>query len=409
MFVIMGDYIQRFISLFLQFIAKMQEFPKSELAQKTKTFFEKTKKHLSSFHALHSSLKMDRLDYTFKFSTELVVATLSLIIIGANVVGASRISSINNNLFSKLLSYHHDANAPLYAKTTTTSTIVANNPIIPSASAQVVLTSSENGDSNEYNPDESAIGDNTIEKPNPDSVRGMIADQIKVYDSVPGDTLESIAKKFNISVNTIIWANNLKDNNIKPGWNFVILPTSGVLHKVDRNDTLIDIANDYKVDVNKIISYNGLQDVNDINPGDLIIIPDGVVTPPPVKAAAPIKHVVKGKTVYEPAVQRGGSHSFPWGQCTYWAALKVGGVPWGGNANQWSNNARAMGYRVDRVPTVGAIMQTRENRRYGHVVYITAVNGDEVTFSEMNYAGLGKVTTRTLDIDSSLIVGVIHI
>src|SRR3954467_6808492 len=121
MFVIMGDYIQRFISLFLQFIAKMQEFPKSELAQKTKTFFEKTKKHLNSFHALHSSLKMDRLDYTFKFSTELVVVTLSLIVVAVNVFGSSHLASANN-LFTKLLAYHPERNASLYNKTTTIRT-----------------------------------------------------------------------------------------------------------------------------------------------------------------------------------------------------------------------------------------------------------------------------------------------
>ena len=44
-------------------------------------------------------------------------------------------------------------------------------------------------------------------------------------------------------------------------------------------------------------------------------------------------------------------------------------------------------------------MVTYESRM-GHVAYVTGVDGDTVTVSEMNYAGFGRVSTRTVNIHS---------
>ncbi len=120
----------------------INQFTKSA-ARKINTIATKINKHLSSFHALHSSLKMDRLDYTFKFSTELVVVTLSLLIIAINAFSGSHLASANN-LLAKALALHPERNNQLYAKTTTIKTVVAqdHSVIIPSASAQVVLAAS---------------------------------------------------------------------------------------------------------------------------------------------------------------------------------------------------------------------------------------------------------------------------
>lgn len=402
-------------------LEKLREFSRT-VVRNAKIVNQRVNKHLSSFHALHSSLKMDRLDYTFKFSTELVVVTLSLIVIGFNSFGSAHLASANN-LFTRLLAYHPEQNPNLYAKTTTIRTVIAQDRsvIIPSASAQVVLASTDvqtTQPANLDNQSDSIINNNTIQKENPDSVKKMIADQIKVYDTVSGDTLQSVAKKYNISTQTIVWANNLPNDNLKPGWNLVILPTSGVLHKVTNNDTLGDIAKKYHADINQIISYNGLQDENDINPGDLLIIPGGTVATPapaaPKKAA--VKHVLAGgKVVYEPAqsvedYSGGTDHIFPWGQCTYYASLKRGGVPWGGNAKNWLSNARAYGASTGNVPVVGAVVVFSGSgySRYGHVAYVESVNGSEFTISEMNYGGVGKITYRTLTIGEGGIKGFIY-
>lgn len=393
------------VELFKQFSRKIQSANK------------KITRHLTSFHAFHSSLKMDRIDYTFKFSTELVVVTLSLLVIGVNAAGASTLSSFNSNMFGRLLTYHPKQNIGLYNKTTTVNTVIAQgNGFISSASAKIVLAAENfQGSAVGANAENSAISDSRIVKPNPADIEALIADQIKVYDTQPGDTLSSIAERFGISTNTIIWANNLPNSNIKPGWNLVILPTNGVLRKVTNNDTLGDIAKKFKADVGRIISYNGLEDESDIEPGQLLIIPDGSVAPSPVVAAKPsIKHVVGGKVVYEPVssditdFSSLPDHIFPWGQCTWYASKLRGGVPWGGNAKNWMTNAKAYGAKIGQTPVVGAIVQTTENRRYGHVAIVKQVNGNSFLITEMNYTGLGRISERWLELGNPVIRGFIY-
>lgn len=360
---------------------------------------------------------MDNIDYTFKFSTELVVVTLSLFIIGINFAGAKSLDAFNSSLFSKLLSYHPQRNIALYNTSTAVKTVVSHDSNTLSANPIKVVLASQNFDSTsaDGNSTDTLVANNTIEKQDPASVDQMIADQIKVYDTVPGDTMASIAAKYGISVDTIKWANNLSSDQIKPGWNLVILPVSGVLHKVTANDTLPDIAKKFHADINQIISYNGLEDDSDTQDGQLLIIPGGSI-PAPVVAAAPrvVRNVVRGKIVYEPVpdditdYSGGSDHTFPYGQCTYYASKLRGGVPWGGNAKDWLRNAAAYGAIIGQTPKVGAIVVTTENRRYGHVAIVKAVESGRFLITEMNYKGRGIIDERWLDNDSGVIRGFIY-
>ena len=368
---------------------------------------------------------MDRIDYTFKFSTELLVLALSFIIIGVNFAGAGALQGLNNNnLLAKLLSYHSKYNKSLYAQQTQIRTVITDSgsQIIPYADAEVILAATGIGQtagqiSAQANSVEAAnlepdfINDNSIQKPNPGSVRTMILDQIKVYQTRPGDTLSNIADKYHVSVDTIMWANNLHSQTIKPGWDLQILPTSGVLHKVTDNDTLPDIARKFHADMNQIISYNNLAGPSDINPGDILIIPGGYVPAPP-RPKPSIQFVVSRRTYYEPApseVERfaGPAHLFPWGECTWYVAQRRN-VPWGGNANMWLYNAARYGAKIGRTPIAGAILVTSENRRYGHVAYVEQVDGDRFLVSEMNYYRFGRVDKRWFSLGDPYIRGFIY-
>ncbi len=100
--------------------------------------------------------------------------------------------------------------------------------------------------------------------------------EIVKYNVKSGDTLSSIAAKFNISLQTILWANGLKSNSaISPRQELIILPVSGVLHTVKKNDTLGAIAKSYKVNTKEIVVFNELSEKADIFIGDLLIIPGG--------------------------------------------------------------------------------------------------------------------------------------
>jgi murein DD-endopeptidase MepM/ murein hydrolase activator NlpD len=98
------------------------------------------------------------------------------------------------------------------------------------------------------------------------------------YDVQDGDSLAKIAEDFGISLNTVLWANDLsKSSKIKPGQKLVILPLSGLVHHVKSGDTVSAIAKKYKADAEDIISFNELASQDDIFIGDILIVPGGAM------------------------------------------------------------------------------------------------------------------------------------
>lgn len=102
-----------------------------------------------------------------------------------------------------------------------------------------------------------------------------------------GDSLSSIASRFDISLNTILVANRLNSRSvIKPGQKLIILPITGVIYHVKRGDTLSEIAKNYKGKVSEIIAVNDLSNEGDIFIGDILIIPNGKVSVVPTAYAS---------------------------------------------------------------------------------------------------------------------------
>ena len=110
-----------------------------------------------------------------------------------------------------------------------------------------------------------------------EDVRGEIVD----YTVQKGDTVGSIAAKFGISTDTILWQNNLTSRStIKDGQTLKILPITGVAHKVSKGDTVYSIAKKYDVDPQTIVNYPFNSFSNDetfqLAIGQTVIVPDGV-------------------------------------------------------------------------------------------------------------------------------------
>lgn len=112
--------------------------------------------------------------------------------------------------------------------------------------------------------------------------------EISIYVVHSGDTISEIAEMFDVSVKTILWANNLTNvNQIHPGDSLVILPITGVRHIVKSGDTVQSIAKKYGGDVDDIIAYNQLDGTSSLTVGDTIVIPDGTIaTPAPAKSSS---------------------------------------------------------------------------------------------------------------------------
>ena len=118
--------------------------------------------------------------------------------------------------------------------------------------------------------------------------------EISVYVVREGDTLSQIAEMFEVTSNTILWANNLSSATaIQPGDSLVILPIIGVRHVVKDGDSLSSIAKKYEGDSDEILSYNQLASADDLVVGNTLVIPGGNMHRPTQnragKVAAPTK------------------------------------------------------------------------------------------------------------------------
>ncbi len=112
---------------------------------------------------------------------------------------------------------------------------------------------------------------------------------ISLYVVRPDDTLSQIAKMHDVTTNTILWANDLKNSkDIHPGDTLVILPISGVKHKVAKGETIASIVKKYKGDMAETLAYNNFADGVKLEVGQEIIVPYGiesVVVPKAVTSA----------------------------------------------------------------------------------------------------------------------------
>jgi LysM repeat protein len=99
---------------------------------------------------------------------------------------------------------------------------------------------------------------------------------VQNYIVQQGDSLGTIAYRFGISINTILWANGLTARSvIKPGQTLSVLPTDGVLHTVKKGETIGKIAKQYGVSESDIISGNSLGSGAIISIGKELIVPGG--------------------------------------------------------------------------------------------------------------------------------------
>ena len=83
----------------------------------------------------------------------------------------------------------------------------------------------------------------------------------------------------------------------------------------------------------------------------------------------------------------------------------LGAARWG-HAKTWGTVAQGLGIAVNNNPAVGSIAWWNTGT-YGHVAWVSAVNGSSVTIEEYNYASAGNWGTRTISASSP--AGYIHI
>lgn len=102
--------------------------------------------------------------------------------------------------------------------------------------------------------------------------------EISVYTVREGDSLSMIAEMFDVTANTILWANDLQSAKaIKPGDTLIILPITGVRHVVKSGDTIASIAKKYEANTDEVASYNQLEKDAALTIGETVIVPGGAL------------------------------------------------------------------------------------------------------------------------------------
>ncbi len=103
-----------------------------------------------------------------------------------------------------------------------------------------------------------------------------------IYTVKKGDTVEAIARANKLTVDTLLWANEINDpNDISPGDTIILLGISGIQHKIKEGDSIEKIAKEYKADKKDIIVFNNLPANGEIEIGKTITIPGGIKERPP--------------------------------------------------------------------------------------------------------------------------------
>ncbi|OGG52949.1 hypothetical protein A2764_03985 [Candidatus Kaiserbacteria bacterium RIFCSPHIGHO2_01_FULL_55_79] len=197
---------------------------------------------------------------------------------------------------------------------------------------------------------------------------------ISTYVVQQGDTLSGIAKLFDVTPNTILWANSLSSGSkLRVGQQLTILPVTGVRYTVKSGDTVASIAKKFNGDEAEIRAFSGLEG-SKLAAGTEIIIPDGEV-------AAPAPARSNGKTVTA-TVKYGTAASIGY----YMAPLSVYVETQGIHGYNGVDLAAKAGTPV-MASAAGTVVVAKSggyNGGYGNYVVIQHGNGSQTLYSHMS-------------------------
>ena len=215
--------------------------------------------------------------------------------------------------------------------------------------------------------------------------------EIVVYTVKSGDSPSGIAKRFGITLNTLLWANDIRNASlIRAGDQLVILPVSGVKYQVRRGDTIESIAKKFKPKdepdllsvIADITQFNGLAVNEPLAADSIIIIPDGEIgtlaSAPSTSKLPAILHQNKGLPEY----------------IGYFLRPILGGR----NARATKNNPRGLhGYNgIDlavahgsplMASAEGTVIQAKStgwNSGYGKYIVLTHPNGTQTLYAHLS-------------------------
>jgi LysM repeat protein len=208
---------------------------------------------------------------------------------------------------------------------------------------------------------------------------------ISVHTVRDGETLSELAVMYGVTINTILWANDIKNGVIHPGQQLVILPVTGIRHTVALGESLQTLAKKYNGEAGDIALYNGLAAGSALAAGQTVIIPNGQIpsTPKPVaKKPAAAKPGATKPSSGSPRIIGGGGPV-------------IGGFAWpvaGGQLTQSLHGWNGVDIGAPRGTSImasagGTVIVARAggyNGGYGSYVVISHPNGTQTLYAHMS-------------------------
>lgn len=240
-----------------------------------------------------------------------------------------------------------------------------------------------------------------IEKPSVVNTSHLAVGVVE-YTVSEGETLTSIAEKYaasGVTETMIRWSNGFKAGTALHAGQKILVPgRAGFVYRIKSGETISTVATKYQSSVEEIIASNSLELNSDLPVGTPILIPDGDLPEnerPDYEAPIATR---SGTGTYSYAAQYSAGNRYAYGWCTWYAWSKRTDLPSNmGNARNWGGAARRAGFPVDHSPRAGDVFQNYSSY-YGHVGYVTSVNGDgTISYCDMNgVAGWGRVGCTTI-------------
>ncbi len=216
---------------------------------------------------------------------------------------------------------------------------------------------------------------------------------VEEYRVAKGDSVFAIAESFKLKAETVLWANYdvLKDDphSLAPGQVLKIPPTDGIYYQWKENDTLDSVAKEFNASVDDILNYPG-NDIDLTNPevksGSWVMVPGG--TREFVQWLVPT--IAKGASGTSPTNQSScgggavGSGSFVWPADNHFLS---GNDYWSGHLGiDISAGEGAPIYAADS--GVVTMAQGGYNYGYGNVIQIDHGNGYSTVYAHLSVIGV---------------------
>lgn len=222
----------------------------------------------------------------------------------------------------------------------------------------------------------------------PEETGEIASDQISVYVVREGDTLSTIAKMFDVTENTIRWANDMNAKSVlQKDDQLIILPISGIKYTVKKGDSVQSIAKSFGSDKDEILSYNNLASVDELKSGIEIIIPNGEITT--AVASTNTKPSKDTKTIGKSGTKSSSG---------YFMRPIVGGVRTQGiHGHNGIDLASSLNTAILAAATGKVIIakQGGWNGGYGNYVVISHPNGMQTLYAHMNSTAVSVGQTVT--------------